>query len=118
MAATLVMLGQGWLWIGAAVTVAFLAWGIDRVSPRAHGSYAFRVLLIPGTVLLWPLVLGRWWRLERGVDPCAAHRPPRRLQDGLGLALAVVLPLVLFAALILRTDGPIESQAVQLEAPE
>lgn len=52
-------------WIGAAVAVLFLFVGIDRVDPSARGSYAFRPLLIPGIVVLWPLVLFRWIRLER-----------------------------------------------------
>ena len=49
---------------GGGVAVAFLLFGVDRVDPSAHGAYAFRPLLVPGTLLLWPLVLIRWIRLE------------------------------------------------------
>ena len=56
-------------WIGAAVACAFLLFGIDRVDPSARGAYAFRPLLIPGVLLLWPLVLAIWARRERsGAD--------------------------------------------------
>ena len=46
--------------IGAVVAVAFLVIGIDRVDPASRGAYAFRALLIPGIILLWPVVLWRW----------------------------------------------------------
>ena len=49
---------------GLVVAVAFLFWGIGRVDPSAVGAYAFRPLLLPGIVLLWPLVLLRWGMLE------------------------------------------------------
>ena len=50
---------------GGIVAVLFLTVGIGRIDPSARGSYLFRVLMIPGTVGLWPLVLVRWWRLEQ-----------------------------------------------------
>ena len=50
---------------GLTAAAIFLLWGIDRVDPTAAGAYAFRPLLIPGIVLLWPAVLLRWARLER-----------------------------------------------------
>jgi hypothetical protein len=51
--------------LGAVFAAVFLLWGIDRIDPSAAGAYAFRPLLIPGTVLLWPLVAARWTSLER-----------------------------------------------------
>jgi hypothetical protein len=49
-----------WTTPGMVVALAFLSLGIDRVDPQAIGAYAFRPLLIPGLVLLWPLVVWRW----------------------------------------------------------
>ena len=49
---------------GCVVAAVFLLWGIDRVDPGATGGYAFRPLLIPGVVLLWPAVLRCWAALE------------------------------------------------------
>ena len=49
-----------WAVPGMVVALAFLSLGIDRVAPQAVGAYAFRPLLIPGLVLLWPLVAWRW----------------------------------------------------------
>jgi hypothetical protein len=47
---------------GAFAAAAFLAFGIDRIDPAARGGYAFRPLLVPGLILMWPLVLVKWRR--------------------------------------------------------
>jgi hypothetical protein len=39
--------------------------GVDRVDPASRGAIAFRPLLLPGAVMLWPVVLVRWITLER-----------------------------------------------------
>ena len=49
---------------GVVIAVLFLVVGIDRVDPAARGAYAFRPMVAPGVVLLWPLVLVRWAILE------------------------------------------------------
>ena len=64
MAAIIVHVGMLYGAAGLAVAALFLLWGIDRVDPAASGSNAFRPLLVPGSVLLWPAVLWRWIRLE------------------------------------------------------
>ncbi|HEX2527239.1 MAG TPA: hypothetical protein VHL31_13205 [Geminicoccus sp.] len=46
--------------VGLAVAVVFLLHGIDRIDPSAQRAYAVRALLLPGVVLLWPVVLMRW----------------------------------------------------------
>lgn len=51
--------------IGVVAAAAFLAFGIDRIDPAARGAYAFRPLLVPGLVILWPVVVWRWFSLER-----------------------------------------------------
>jgi hypothetical protein len=65
-AAGIVLLIEVWLGVGLAVAAVFLVFGIDRVEPSARGTYVFRPLLVPGICLIWPLVLWRWFRLERG----------------------------------------------------
>lgn len=51
--------------VGLSVAVAFLFIGLDRVDEDARGTYVFRLLLIPGIVLLWPVIVVRWMVLER-----------------------------------------------------
>ncbi len=49
--------------LGLGVAAAFLVFGLDRVDRSARGSFAFRPLLVPGLVLLWPVVIANWRRL-------------------------------------------------------
>ena len=55
-------LAVGYICCGGAVAVAFLLFGLDRIDASARGAYAFRPLLVPGLVLLWPLILVEWRR--------------------------------------------------------
>ncbi|MGA3004233.1 MAG: hypothetical protein ABSE20_21175 [Acetobacteraceae bacterium] len=64
-AAIIVDCVTAWLGIGVLVGVAFLFLGIDNVDDSARGAYAFRPLLLPGLVLLWPFVVLRWYLLAR-----------------------------------------------------
>jgi hypothetical protein len=64
-AAIIVDCVTAWLAVGVLVGVAFLFLGIDRVDPAARGSSAFRPLIFPGLVLLWPYVAFRWYVLSR-----------------------------------------------------
>lgn len=46
---------------GAAFCVPFVARGVTRIDPQAAGSpIAFRLLIVPGTIVFWPLLLLRW----------------------------------------------------------
>jgi len=66
MAIFIVELARWYVYAGVVFAAAFLIFGIDRVDPQARGAYAFRPLIAPGVVLLWPLVLWRWIARERG----------------------------------------------------
>jgi hypothetical protein len=46
---------------GIAFAAAFLTWGVSRVDPVArHGTLGFRLIILPGVIALWPLLLVRW----------------------------------------------------------
>lgn len=99
---------------GGVVAVAFLLFGLERVDPSAVGAYAFRPLLVPGLVLLWPVVLIGW---RRGAGHRQAMIPPRRLIAAhlrIWIGLAVVLPVILLAAWNLRQNAPGEAAPVKL----
>lgn len=114
-AADLLGLGRIWLFAGLVVAAAFLGYGLDRVAPAARGAWAFRPLLVPGLLLLWPLVLWRWSALERGA--AGAGQPPSRAVHRVAWsALAAVLPAILLAAFLQRAPGEPPS-AVRLDAP-
>lgn len=79
---------------GALFAVPFAARGVARIDPLATGStIGFRVLIVPGTMLFWPLLLLRW--AAGSVAPpieTNAHRRASRSLDGhesrTGLGLA------------------------------
>lgn len=59
--ALLVMAGYAAL--GLAFALPFLVFGVSRVDPGARGAPpAFRLLILPGVVALWPVLLRLWIR--------------------------------------------------------
>lgn len=46
---------------GAAFALGFLALGLTRIDHGAVGAgISFRLLIVPGLIALWPLMLVRW----------------------------------------------------------
>ena len=46
---------------GLLFAIAFLTVGISHVDPDSKGSgVGFRLIILPGVVALWPLLLSRW----------------------------------------------------------
>ena len=46
---------------GLFFSVPFVTFGITRIDPLGAGSpWTFRLLIVPGVVLFWPLLLVRW----------------------------------------------------------
>jgi hypothetical protein len=46
---------------GLVFAAAFLRTGVSRLDSHAEGSgVAFRLILLPGVLALWPLLLWRW----------------------------------------------------------
>jgi len=115
MAAALIWLAEAWLWAGAAVAAIFLLWGIDRIDEDARGAYVFRPLLVPGILLIWPLVLWRWWVLETGRDQWAKrHAPPRRAHGAAALAMSVLIVLAAGFGLFRKQSWPDNIAPVRL----
>lgn len=107
-----------WGMFGAAVALVFLTVGIDRIDEDARGAYVFRALLIPGILVIWPLVLWRWYIYETGVEKWQ-HRydPPRKSHFAVGLILPVGICLIILAGLSVRQTWPADFKPVQLAAP-
>jgi hypothetical protein len=46
---------------GVIFAIPFVIRGVGRIDPVARsGTIGFRILIIPGTIALWPLLLSRW----------------------------------------------------------
>lgn len=106
---------QIWALIGGAVAIMFLLFGIDRIDDDAKGAYVFRALLIPAILLIWPIVLWRWVRLELGMQDWAKrHRPPRRLHFWVAILFAIAIPGIMILGFSVRQTWPEKFEPQQL----
>ncbi len=104
-----------WAVIGALVAVPFLLVGIDRIDEDARGSYIFRPLLVPGVILIWPLVLWRWLVLETdGGNWSKRYLPPRKGQGKLAIGMAVAIVIAVVSGIYVRQTWPSDYQPQQL----
>lgn len=96
-----------WMIIGAVIAVVFLTIGIDRIDEDAQGAYAFRPLLVPALLIIWPLVLWRWYILETGRDQWQKrHNPPRNAHFWVAIVFAVSIPVIIMVGLAQRQVWP------------
>jgi len=62
--------------LGVAFAVAFVCVGVKRIDSQAIGTgVGFRILIFPGSVAFWPLLLRRW---ARGNAEPPLERNPHR----------------------------------------
>ena len=71
-------LGTVYIAVGFLFGLFFIVRGVHRVDPAARGaSWGFRLLILPGTVALWPLLAWRW--LHADGEPPAESNAHRRV---------------------------------------
>jgi hypothetical protein len=59
--------GAAYAAAGLLFAAAFVTVGVTRLDPAARGSSrAFRALILPGAVALWPLLAAKWVRHRGG----------------------------------------------------
>ena len=77
----LILLGI-YLACGLLFAILFLLLGVKKIDPHAaHGSWGFRLLIMPGAMAFWPLLLRRWMKgVHKPPEECNAHR--RAAQQG------------------------------------
>ena len=83
-AATFLIALSVYLICGFLFAIPFVWTGAGKLDPHAvHGTWGFRVLILPGSVFLWPLLAQRWLRgvneppQERNAHRCAAKAEAR-----------------------------------------
>ncbi|MEM6758276.1 MAG: hypothetical protein AAF601_02240 [Pseudomonadota bacterium] len=114
-AEVIVTAAQAWLWIGAVVALVFLTIGMDRIDADARGAYVFRPLLVPGILLIWPLVLWRWWQIEAQSSPWAARYRAVRASYGLAvIAMSLGIIAIVALGLTARQSWPAGIAPIQL----
>lgn len=62
--------------IGLIFAVAFVTVGVSHIDAQARSApLGFRLLILPGSAALWPLLALRW---ARGIDQAPLERNPHR----------------------------------------
>jgi hypothetical protein len=62
--------------LGFLFSLAFVSVGVSRIDHDAKGTgIVFRLLIIPGVIAFWPMLLSRWMR---GVSEPPVERTPHR----------------------------------------
>src|SRR5213594_3808714 len=71
----LILLGA-YMACGLVFAIPFVQVGVKKIDPHAaHGSWGFRLLVIPGTMAFWPLLLRRWVSgVQEPPEECNPHR--------------------------------------------
>lgn len=60
-AAGLVLALEVYAAVGLAFALVFVSFGVQKIDPEAKGAgVGFRVLIIPGVMAFWPMLLRRW----------------------------------------------------------
>ena len=55
-----------YLLLGVCFLIPFLVKGITKVDEDAHGStIGFKIIIIPGVIVFWPLLLSKWMKGNR-----------------------------------------------------
>jgi len=61
--------------IGFVFAIAFVAKGVEQIDHNARGtSFGFRLLILPGSVAFWPMLLRRWISRASPPQERNAHR--------------------------------------------
>ena len=75
-AAVILIAGGIYLACGLAFALPVVFVGVKRIDPHAaHGSWGFRLLIMPGTMFLWPLLARRW--IKGNHEPPEERNPHR-----------------------------------------
>jgi len=62
--------------VGFLFSLAFVSAGVKRLDPEANGTkLGFRLIIIPGVIAFWPLLLKRW--LSGASEPPGERNPHR-----------------------------------------
>jgi len=71
----IILIVKGYLMCGLIFAIPFLLFGIQRVDPSAQNSTGpFKLMVLPGVTVFWPLLLTRLLRGKEKPTECNAHR--------------------------------------------
>ncbi|HEU5166268.1 MAG TPA: hypothetical protein VFU29_12040 [Chitinophagaceae bacterium] len=65
---TILILLLIYLLLGVLFVIPFLMKGLTKVDEGAHGgTIGFKIIIIPGVIVFWPVLLGRWMRANKKI---------------------------------------------------
>ncbi len=105
----LLMAFGAYIAMGIAWLLPFHRFALPMIDESARGaSWGFKILVSPGVVALWPVILWKWNTARRGGNPhgrpdapVAAHTI-RTSQSLLIKLIAIAIPLLVAAAMLTR----------------
>ena len=57
-----------YLTCGIVFMIPFIIKGVDVIDEGAHGSsIGFRIIIIPGTIVFWPVLLKKWIMRKKNI---------------------------------------------------
>ena len=85
LAGSLVTVAALYVAVGVAFAAVFVWRGVGAIDPAAaQGTWGFRLLIFPGTVAFWPLLLKRYRRRQQPPEERNAHRDLARRRAAAG----------------------------------
>lgn len=100
--ASYLVMGIGWL-------LPFHRFALPAIDESARGaSWGFKILISPGLITLWPVILWKWNTVRRGGNPHGRPDAPiashtiRKSQSLLMKLIAIAIPLLVAAAILNR----------------
>jgi len=62
----ILMMATVYLLAGSLFAIFFLSKGLEKMDTSAHGSgLGFRLIILPGTIVLWPVLLKKWMNVNK-----------------------------------------------------
>lgn len=94
-----------YLVLGLAYSLYFISFGVAQLVPAARGAgLGFRLIILPGAILFWPVLLAR---LIRGPAQPKPARALRRVHARIWMFLVPLLALGIILTLMLRPTVPV-----------
>lgn len=58
-----------YLALGLVFALVFVSLGVQRIDTSAvNASFGFRMIILPGTIALWPIMLVKWLKAARSAE--------------------------------------------------
>lgn len=102
-----------YLILGVVFAIAFVIKGVNEIDEGAHGSsIGFRIIIIPGVIVFWSVLLKKWMqRKDQNKEDqkpkySFAIKPLRKDHFRIWQMLAILLPFIIIAAVVVRPEFP------------